>query len=184
MVGQVDAETAGEVGGDQRDHRGFIYPYDDSETSSDTRRARFSNQAWWLDDLTNGGDYSDSNNHFRIFDASDINNAGVISATATQCFSDEDSVTSIEYDSTEHWAYCNEGDGDERIVAVMLVPISGATSDDISEREDDSTTTSRSGGSMHWLVTLILTLLLPIRRLIVTHKPMFLAKTKTSRAGF
>lgn len=164
IVGQVDAETSSEVGGDQRDHRAFIYPYDDTENSDDTRRARFSNQAWWLDDLTNGGDYSESNNHFRIFDAGDINNAGVISATATQCFADSDSVTSIEYDSTDHWAYCNEGYGDERIVSVKLIPVLGATSDDISEREDDTTTTSRSGGSTHWLLTLFVALLVPFRK--------------------
>ncbi|WED29099.1 DUF3466 family protein [Vibrio sp. DW001] len=169
IVGQVDAEIAGEVGGDQRDHRGFIYPYNDSGTDS-TRINRLSNQAWWLDDLTNGGDYSASNNHFRIVDAGDINNAGVISATATQCYADEDSTSSIEYDSTDHWAFCNEGNGDERVTAVKLIPISGATSDDISERDDDSTTTSRSAGSINWFILALLILIIPLRMLTCTLK--------------
>ncbi|MDV7103409.1 DUF3466 family protein [Vibrio sp. TH_r3] len=150
IVGQVDAESSSEVGGKERDHRGFIYPYYDTGTDT-TRLERFASQAWWLDDLTNGGTYSSSNNHFRIIDASDINDAGVISATASQCFASDESTSSIEYDSTDHWAYCNEGDGDERVTAVKLVPISGATSDDISEREEDTTTVSRSGGSINWL---------------------------------
>ncbi|WP_413283208.1 DUF3466 family protein [Vibrio sp. MA40-2] len=162
IVGQVDAESATEVGGKERDHRGFIYPYYDTGTDT-TRFERFASQAWWLDDLTNGGTYSSSNNHFRIFDASDINDAGVISATATQCFASEDSATSIEYDSTDHWAYCNEGDGDERITAVKLIPINGATSDDISEREEDTTTVSRSGGSVNWLWLISLIVAIPYR---------------------
>lgn len=163
IVGQVDAETHSEVSGKQRDHRAFIYPY--NGTGSDTtRRARFNNQAWWLDDLTHGGDYSASNNHFRIIDASDINDAGVIIATATQCFADESSENSIEYDSTEHWAYCNNGAGDERITAVQLIPILGADSTDISEREEENTTTSRSGGSLHYLLILALCLLFLQRR--------------------
>ncbi|MDG3085894.1 DUF3466 family protein [Vibrio hannami] len=155
IVGQVDAENNDEVDGKQRDHRGFIYPYDDYGTD-DTRRARFSNQAWWLDDLTNGGDYSSANNHFRIIDAGDINDAGVISATAIQCYADESATSSMEYDSTEHFAYCNEGSGDERIVAVVLVPIQGATSDDISEREDDTSTVSRSGAGLGWYMLISL----------------------------
>ena len=155
IVGQVDAETHSEVGADQRDHRGFIYPYDDTGTDS-TRRARFENQAWWLDDLTNGGDYSSSNNHFRIIDAGDINDAGVISATAIQCYADESASTSMEYDSTEHFAYCNYGDGDERITAVKLIPIEGATSDDISERDESSSTSSRSGAGISWMLVAML----------------------------
>ncbi|WED22910.1 DUF3466 family protein [Vibrio sp. JC009] len=164
IVGQVDAEDHREVSGKQRDHRGFIYPYNDTGTDS-TRRARFNNQAWWLDDLTNGGDYSSANNHFRVIDAGDINDAGVISATALQCFEDEDATSSMAYDSTDHFAYCNDGSGDERIVAVKLIPIAGATSSDISEREEDSTTSSRSGAGVGWLFMLILSMMGFYRRI-------------------
>ncbi len=122
IVGQVDAENTNESSGKPRRKRGFIYPYD-GEGTSDTRSARFSDQAWWLDDLTNGGDYSDENNYYRIIDASGINDAGVISATALKCESG--------YDDTSHFSTCGDEEEDEQVVAVKLVPIVGATSDDI-----------------------------------------------------
>ncbi|MCG9698868.1 DUF3466 family protein [Vibrio natriegens] len=149
IVGQVDAENTNESSGKPRRKRGFIYPYD-GEGTSDTRSARFSDQAWWLDDLTNGGDYSDDNNQYRIIDASGINDAGVISATALKCESG--------YDDTSHFATCGDEDEDEQVVAVKLVPIVGATADDIEERSDEAeeTTTSRSGGSLNYFGLLIL----------------------------
>ncbi|MDB1123902.1 DUF3466 family protein [Vibrio algarum] len=138
VVGQIDAETNREINGKKRRRRAFIYPYEG--TNSDVERmAIFADQAWWLDDLTNGGDYSSANNHFRIVNATDINDAGVISATALKC--------SIgEYDSTAHNAYCGSGSSEEKIVAVKLIPISGATSAQIESRSLDSETVSRSGG--------------------------------------
>ncbi|WED23170.1 DUF3466 family protein [Vibrio sp. JC009] len=143
IVGSVDAENHSESGGKARDIRGFIYPYSHTRGTETTRRAIFSNKAWWLDDLTNGGTYSDNNNKYRIIDATDINDAGVISATALKC--------SSGYDSTDHFAYCGGGSTQERIVAVKLVPIAGATSSDISARSTSSSTTvSRSGGSLGW----------------------------------
>ncbi|MDV7104367.1 DUF3466 family protein [Vibrio sp. TH_r3] len=150
IVGQIDAETHREVNGKARRKRAFIYPY--SGTGSVTeRRAIFNNQAWWIDDLTNGGEYSSSNNQYRIINASDINDAGVISATALKC-----SVG--EYDSTAHNAYCGEGSADEEIIAVKLVPISGAISDDIEERKLESSTISRQGGSIGFLALTLLAL--------------------------
>lgn len=144
IVGQVDAENTNESSGKPRRKRGFIYPYD-GEGTNDTRSARLSDQAWWLDDLTNGGDYSDDNNQYRIIDASGINDAGVISATALKCDSG--------YDDTSHFATCGDGEVDEETVAVKLVPIVGATSDDIAERSDEtSTTSSRSGGSLNYFL--------------------------------
>jgi len=159
IVGYVDAEEHREVEGKIRRHRGYIFPYNFDNTDA-KRRARFSNQAWWLDDLTNGGDYSAANNHFRIIDASDINDAGVISATAVQCFASEDATTSIEYDSTDHFAYCGDNAGYEKVIAVKLLPIAGTTGDDIVVREEDTSTTERQGASLGWLVLLLLSILL------------------------
>ncbi|MFA0523498.1 DUF3466 family protein [Vibrio sp. 10N.222.52.C3] len=163
IVGYVDAETHAEVDGHERRHRGFIFPYNDTGTDAD-RRARYNDQAWWLDDLTNGGDDSDANNHFRILDATDINDAGVISGTAIQCFASESSSSSMAYDSTAHFAYCNDGVGDERVVAVKLIPISGATSEDIAERSDDSAEdVERSGAGTGLLVLISLMSVLSVR---------------------
>ena len=137
IVGQIDAETHRENGGKKRRRRAFIYPYD-GEGSVDSRREIFNEQAWWLDDLTNGdnGDdanYSTNNNQYRVFNASDINDAGVISASAFKCEGG--------YSSTNHFASC---DDDEIVVAVKLVPINGATSSNITERSEDTTTDSDS----------------------------------------
>lgn len=140
VVGQIDAETNREVGGKKRRRRGFIYPY--SGTGTDTERADiFDNKSWWLDNLTNGGAYSAANNHFRIINASDINDKGVISATALKC-------STGEYDSTAHNSYCGAGNDEEKIVAVKLIPIAGAKSSDIVERVAETTTVTRSGGSI------------------------------------
>ncbi|MDC0612636.1 DUF3466 family protein, partial [Vibrio sp.] len=130
IVGQIDTETAREVDGKPRRKRGFIYPYNDSTNSS-----RFGSQAWLLDDLTNGGSYSSSNNAYRILSGNDINDAGVIAATAIKC--------SGGYSATTHDATCS---GTEKTVAVKLIPISGATSSDISERGYETSSVSRSGG--------------------------------------
>ncbi|MGP8306864.1 DUF3466 family protein [Vibrio sp. YIC-376] len=156
IVGQVDAENTNESSGKPRRKRGFIYPYNGTGTS-DTRRSRFSDQAWWLDDLTNGGDYSEDNNQYRIIDASGINDAGVISATALKCESG--------YDDTSHFATCGNEEEDEQVVAVKLVPIVGATSDDIEERseETDETTTSRSGASLNYFLLFTLNVLFGLR---------------------
>jgi hypothetical protein len=162
IVGYVDAENFREVDSKQRDHRGYIYPYSGDGTD-ESRLARFNSQSWWLDDLTHGGDYSDANNHYRIINASDINDAGVIAATAIQCFENEYELESMEYDSSDHFAYCNSGIGDERVVAVKLIPISGATVSDIVPRDEETIIVTRSGASLGLLWTLLLLGLVTIR---------------------
>ncbi|EKO3371724.1 DUF3466 family protein [Vibrio fluvialis] len=147
IVGQIDAESTREASGKPRRKRGFIYPYNGTGTDSD-RRAVFDNQGWWLDNLTNGGTYSNNNNQYRIIDATDINDAGVISATALKCDGG--------YDTTSYNATCGGGSQDETTVAIKLVPIVGATSDDISERGTDDTSTERSGGSIGlWMLAVL-----------------------------
>ncbi|NOH96256.1 DUF3466 family protein [Vibrio sp. 99-70-13A1] len=142
IVGQIDAESSREVDGKERRHRGFIYPYATTGTES-TRSTIFKDQAWWLDDLTNDGDVAGNNNKYRIFDATDINDAGVISATAFKC-----TVNGAEqaYDTTSHNAECQFGSGGvEEIVAVKLIPRSGAVADDIIARSTDAAKVERSG---------------------------------------
>lgn len=147
IVGQIDAESTREASGKPRRKRGFIYPYNGTGTDS-VRRAVFNNQGWWLDNLTNGGTYSSNNNQYRIIDATDINDAGVISATALKCDGG--------YDTTSYNATCGGGSQDETTVAIKLVPIVGATSDDISERGTDDTSTERSGGSIGlWMLAVL-----------------------------
>ncbi|OEE79443.1 DUF3466 family protein [Vibrio genomosp. F6] len=156
IVGQIDAETNREEGGRARKHRGFIYPYGTQvQGSVSDRQAIFGNKAWWLDDLTNGetdGDLtiSEANNAFRVIDATDINDAGVISATAIKC-----SVAG-GYDTTSHNSYCGGGDTQEQIVAVKLIPISGATKGDIHVRSNDQTAVERQGAGLGWLVLTML----------------------------
>ncbi|QXO18758.1 DUF3466 family protein [Vibrio ostreae] len=144
IVGQVDAESVRESNGKPRRKRAFIYPYDGTGTD-ETRRAVFNDQGWWLDNLTNGGTYSSGNNQYRIIDASDINDAGVIAATAIKCDGG--------YSTTAYNASC---DGTETTVAVKLMPIPGATSADISARGTDEMTTERSGGSFGvWMLAVL-----------------------------
>ncbi|USD62673.1 DUF3466 family protein [Vibrio sp. SCSIO 43140] len=139
IVGEVDAESHTEIDGPQRRRRGFIFPYSGVGSDED-RMAIFSSRAWWLDDLTNGGSYGDLNNAYRIVTASDINDAGVISATAIKCASG--------YDNTDHFATCGNGLETETVVAVKLIPIQGATSADIESRSVDTSTVSREGASV------------------------------------
>ncbi|MCG6212495.1 DUF3466 family protein [Vibrio furnissii] len=147
IVGQVDAESTREVNGKPRRKRAFIYPLD-ADGTNDTRRGIFNNKSWWLDNLTNGGDYSDHNNQYRIIDATDINDAGVISATALKCENG--------YDTTAYNATCGDGNQDETTVAVKLVPIPGADSSYISARGTDETTTERSGAGVGlWMLAVL-----------------------------
>ncbi len=95
--------------------------------------------------MTNGGDYSEQNNQFRIIDATDINDAGVISGTAMKCAGG--------YSTTANNATCSS---EEQIVAVKLVPIADATKDDIVSRSIDSTTTERQGAGLGWLALTML----------------------------
>ncbi|WP_372384160.1 DUF3466 family protein [Vibrio sp. BS-M-Sm-2] len=163
FVGQIDAETTREVDGSERRHRGFIYPYNVSSSTEARRVDIFNGQAWWLDDLTNGAnvdgqDYSDANNYFRVIDATDINDAGVISATAIKCTVGGKAQA---YDTTSHNSYCGGAASNavEEVVAVKLVPIAGATKADIQARSADSEKVDRQGGSLGWLTLTVLGLL-------------------------
>ncbi|URM13302.1 DUF3466 family protein [Vibrio splendidus] len=157
FVGQIDAETTREVDGSERRHRGFIYPYQATGTDA-SRIALFESKAWWLDDLTNDDDASGENNKFRIIDATDINDAGVISATAIKCTV---GGTTQPYDTTSHNSYCGGAASNavEEVVAVKLVPIAGATKDDIQTRSADTEKVDRQGGSLGWLTLTVLALL-------------------------
>ncbi|MFA0570300.1 DUF3466 family protein [Vibrio gallaecicus] len=156
IVGQIDAESSREVDGKERRHRGFIYPYATTGTES-TRSTIFKDQAWWLDDLTNDGDVAGNNNKYRIFDATDINDAGVISATAFKC-----TVNGVTqgYDTTSHNAECQFGSGgNEEVVAVKLIPRSNASSADIQARSTDVAKVERSGAGFGLLSITFLGLL-------------------------
>ncbi|EGQ7677804.1 DUF3466 family protein [Vibrio parahaemolyticus] len=145
IVGQLDAETTREDEGKPRRKRGFIYPYALGGTISDRANEIFDGKAWFLDNLTNGGDFSADNNAFRIINATDINDAGVISATAMKCEGG--------YKSTDHNASC---DGTEKIVAVKLMPIAGATSADIQQRSIEDEASEREGAGLGWLALTML----------------------------
>lgn len=131
IVGQIDVGTNREVDGKYRRKRGFIYPY-----SGYNRTTIFNDSAWILDNLTNGGTYSSANNAYRILSANDINDAGVIAATAFKCPGG--------YSATTIDASCS---GTEKTVAVQLIPIEGNTSSDISARGYETTTVERQGAS-------------------------------------
>ncbi|MEZ9872446.1 DUF3466 family protein [Vibrio sp. 10N.261.51.C6] len=164
LVGQIDAETTREVDGSERRHRGFIYPYDLPSSTDERRVDIFGGKAWWLDDLTNDGDASSYNNQFRIIDATDINDAGVISATAIKCTVDGNDKP---YDTTSHNSYCGGASSNavEKVVAVKLIPIKGArydTGSDIDSvvtRSTDTEKVERQGGSLGWLTLTVLGLL-------------------------
>ena len=166
FVGQIDAETIREVDGSERRHRGFIYPYksdDVSGTLTERYSGVFRSKSWWLDDLTNGAntdgqDYSNANNYFRVIDATDINDAGVISGTAIKCTVNG---TAQPYDTTAHNSYCGGAASNavEEVVAVKLIPISGATEEDIQTRSTDTEKVDRQGAGIGWLGLTVLGLL-------------------------
>ncbi len=136
IVGQVDANDTRENDGKPRRKRGFIYPYS-ANGSDPSRMAIFANKAWLLDDLTNDNTATGNNNQFRIIDATDINDAGVISATALKC--------SGGYDTTAHNSLCSNRE--ETVVAVKLIPIVNATSANIQQRSTEEQASERKGGS-------------------------------------
>ncbi|KGK13444.1 membrane protein [Vibrio navarrensis] len=143
IVGQVDSDSTRENDGKPRRKRGFIYPYS-ANGSELSRMAIFANKAWWLDDLTNG---LEENNKYRVIDATDINDAGVISGTAQLC--------KEGFSSASHNASCS---GDITLVAVKLVPIAGATSADIEARPVDKAAAERKGAGLGWLSLTLLAL--------------------------
>lgn len=138
VVGAVDYERHRESnGGKPRAQRAFIAPL-----SSADAKAPLGNKAWYLDDLTNG---IAANNQFRIIDAADINDAGVIAGTAYYCAGG--------YDSSAINASCSSG---ASLVAVKLVPINGATASNISARPVDKNKVERQGGTIGvWALTIL-----------------------------
>ncbi|EGR1070324.1 DUF3466 family protein [Vibrio cholerae] len=136
IVGQVDANDTRENDGKPRRKRGFIYPYS-ANGSDPSRMAIFANKAWLLDDLTNDNAATGNNNQFRVIDATDINDAGVISATALKC--------SGGYDTTAHNSLCSNRE--ETVVAVKLIPISDPSVAKIQQRSTEEQASERKGGS-------------------------------------
>ncbi|TKF34040.1 DUF3466 family protein [Enterovibrio norvegicus] len=143
LVGKVDTESARDRA---RRQRGYIYLH-----GSATNLATFQNtRGWLLDDLTNGGAASDTNNQYRIAGAFDIADNGDIAASAFYCAGG--------YRSTAHNALC---DGTEELVAVKLTRNNSGT---ISQRTYDDQTVSRSGGSVGFLGLGLLALAGAMRR--------------------
>jgi hypothetical protein len=149
IVGAVDAEQSTEFFGKKRRQRGFIYPY--SAVGSNTERmAIFQNQPWLLDDLTNDGvaKGADVNNQYRIIDAADINDDGIIAATALKCEGG--------YDTTGHNSYCGNGSQKEKLVAIKLIPISDPAARSIQTRGLEAPPVERKGGSLGWMALIFL----------------------------
>ncbi len=143
VVGSIDAETHREYEGKPRAKRGFITTID-LPGKDPSREERLGFKAWYLDDLTNG---LEDNNKYRIIDATDVNDSGVISGTAQLC--------KEGFSSSSHNATCS---GDITLVAVKLIPISGATNDDIKPRSFEKEKVERSGAGLGWLSLTLLVL--------------------------
>ncbi|WP_414932236.1 DUF3466 family protein [Vibrio europaeus] len=147
VVGTVDFETHAETNGKPRAQRAFITNLGTAPGTVPGSAAPIGGQARYLDDLTNGSASTD-NNQFRIIQAADINDAGVIAATAYYCAGG--------FDSTAIDAKCTAG---ASLAGVKLVPISGRTANDITPRPVTQTTVERQGGSLGILVLTVLGLL-------------------------
>ncbi len=130
VVGWVDIQASN---GAEARHRAFTY------INGAAQGPLKAGGAWMLDDLTNDNGAANSiANSYRIMDATGINNAGVIAATAYYCKGG--------YENLSKLARCSVT---EQQVAVKLVPIANATVSDIQERaNDDEQPFKRSGGSL------------------------------------
>lgn len=137
VVGWVDSETVNQIDGRERRQRAFTYIAGDTAIAGSPLTAGGS---WMINDLTYGDESNQTvknNNQYRIAQATDINDAGVISATAFMCDGG--------YDSFSNEAQCGGGGaGKERVVAVKLVPIPDGT---VDVRPEESGTIKRSGAS-------------------------------------
>lgn len=143
VVGTIDFESHKETNGKPRAKRAFIA---NLGTTSDS--APIGGVARYLDDLTYGSGASTNNNQYRIIEAADINDAGIIAATAYYCPGG--------YDSEAIDATCNAGDS---LVGVKLVPINGQTANDISTRPVTQETVERQGGTIGFITLTLLGLL-------------------------
>lgn len=158
MVGTVSVENTEEVDGKARRIRGFIYALDAEGTNAE-RRDIIGTSATLLDDLTlsEGDSASSEANQYRILEANDINDAGVIAAKAIKCEGG--------YDDLSRNALCGNGSQDEETVAVKLIPINGATAADrVSRDEDDGETVDRDGGGSLGVFGLFALALVSLRR--------------------
>lgn len=144
LVGWIDSETANQVDGRVRRQRAFTYMASGDITNSPLK----ANKAWLIDDLTFGSEKEAvSNNFYRIAHATDINDAGVISATAFVCTKKDENgdIKTIAYESQTKNATCESNlEKPERVVAVKLVPIPGGT---IQQRPEDNSIIKREGAS-------------------------------------
>ncbi|EAS64625.1 DUF3466 family protein [Photobacterium angustum] len=134
VVGWVDSETKNQIDGSERRHRAFTYI-----AGSTAQGPLKAGSVWMLDDLTNdGGAANTVANSYRIISATDINDAGVISATANYCAGG--------YQNLTKQAQCSVT---EKQVAIKLVPKANATDKDIIVRKaEDEEPVKRSGGSL------------------------------------
>ena len=138
VVGWVDIEASS---GKEARHRAFTYMTNNSvikNANGDVVLAP--NKAWMLDDLTNDPNAGAGSvaNSYRILDATGVNDAGVIAATAYYCQGG--------YENLSNLAHCN---GTEQRVIVKLVPNANATANDIQARvKDEDEPLKRSGGSL------------------------------------
>ncbi|KJG05450.1 hypothetical protein UB33_13195 [Photobacterium angustum] len=140
VVGWVDSETKNQIDGSERRHRAFTYI-----AGSTAQGPLKAGSVWMLDDLTNdGGAANTVANSYRIISATDINAAGVISATANYCAGG--------YQNLTKQAQCLDKNGNqkaEKQVAIKLVPKANATDKDIIVRKaEDEEPVKRSGGSL------------------------------------
>ena len=140
VVGAVDFETHREYNGKPRAQRAFITTLD-SSNSTPIKTSHY------LDDLTYSASSPDTNNEYRIIDATDINDAGVISGTAYYCAGGF-STYSIE-------SSCDSG---SEVVAVKLIP--NSSSQTIESRPAATTdTVDRQGGSLGFFALMLLSFL-------------------------
>ncbi|AUI86156.1 hypothetical protein BS333_07010 [Vibrio azureus] len=146
LVGAVDFERHAEIDGKPRSQRAFITTLLPDEIEGSRYKDIYRGRSWFLDDLANNG-LNSENNQFRVIDATDINDQGIISATAMKCEGG--------YQSTAHNSLCATK---EKIVAVQLVPIQGANQEDITVRSIEDKTSERKGAGLGWLALTMLAL--------------------------
>ncbi|MGF1726399.1 DUF3466 family protein [Photobacterium nomapromontoriensis] len=145
IVGKVDAETVNQVDGRFRRQRAFTYAMGDLPGSAALKKG----DVYLLDDLTNGGADSATANQYRIFEATGINDAGVISATAFKCEGG--------YDNLTNESLCKDGEANsERTVAVKLIPIAASENPTVEVRPAAETVIKRNGASLGMLSLVVL----------------------------
>ncbi|WEM43871.1 DUF3466 family protein [Photobacterium sp. DA100] len=140
IVGRLDSESVNQVDGRFRRQRAFTYAMGDIDGSAALKKG----DAYFLDDLTNDGETGGNANKYRIFEATGINDAGVISATAYKCEGGYDDLTTD--------SYCQGGEpGVERTVAVKLIPIAASEEPTVQKRPEAEANIERSGASLGML---------------------------------